>query len=478
VTVPTEAFDLNVVKVLDHWTATSAIREVVANALDESALTATGEPVIEKDAEGVWHIRDFGRGLRYAHLTQNENAEKLKHPELVIGKFGIGLKDALAVFDRKQLGVLIRSRHGDMTLARLPKHGFSDLVTLHVVVAPPSDPAMRGTDVAMAGLKDVDVEDAKDLFLRYAGDPVLERTGAGAVLARSKGKPARIYVNGLRVATEDRFLFSYDITSMTATLRRALNRERTNVGRTAYTDRVKAILLAADSAAVVDPLIADLAKFDLGTIHDETEWLDVGVHACQILNAREKVLFVAPHQISDSPAWVERARQDGYRVVLVPMTLLGRLPKVKDVAGGSIVDLGTFAERWNDSFDFRFVEAADLPPAERAVYELTADIIRLQGRRPPGIRAIKISETMRINAEGTAEAVGYWDPVVGQIVVKRDQLHSLSTYAGTLLHELSHARSDAPDVSSEFEAALTATLGSVADRSLESAAATASTRTV
>lgn len=47
-------------------------------------------------------------------------------------------------------------------------------------------------------------------------------------------------MNGLRVATEDNFLFSYDITSLTAPLRRALNRERSNVGRTAYADRDKA----------------------------------------------------------------------------------------------------------------------------------------------------------------------------------------------------------------------------------------------
>ena len=31
-----------------------------------------------------------GRGLKYEHLTQNENQEKLKNPTKVIGKFGVG----------------------------------------------------------------------------------------------------------------------------------------------------------------------------------------------------------------------------------------------------------------------------------------------------------------------------------------------------------------------------------------------------
>jgi hypothetical protein len=48
----------------------------------------TGEPAVVKDSGGRWHIADAGRGIRYEHLTQNENAEKRAHPQ-VIGQFGI-----------------------------------------------------------------------------------------------------------------------------------------------------------------------------------------------------------------------------------------------------------------------------------------------------------------------------------------------------------------------------------------------------
>ena len=43
----------------------------------------------------------------------------------------------------------------------------------------------------------------------------------------------------------------------------------------------------------------------------------------------------------------------------------------------------------------------------------------------------------------------------GRIIVKRSQLQSLADFAGTVLHELSHALSDAPDMSLEFERQLT-----------------------
>ena len=121
---PSRGFDLNIERVLESWTIPHAIREVIANALDEAALTGTREPEIGKDADGRWHVHDFGRGLRYEHLTQNENREKLASPEKVVGKFGVGLKDALATFDRRGVGVRIRSRFGDITTHTQAKHGF------------------------------------------------------------------------------------------------------------------------------------------------------------------------------------------------------------------------------------------------------------------------------------------------------------------------------------------------------------------
>lgn len=222
-------FDLNMQRVLEHWTVSEALREIIANALDEQALTNTDEPQVSRTGDGVWHVRDFGRGLRYDHFTQNEDPEKLRKPQLVIGKFGVGLKDAIATFDRHGIGVAIHSRHAEITIASAAKQGFDDVLTLHAVVAPPGDPQMTGTEFVLSGLSDEEVEKAKSFFLRYSDDIELEATRYGSVLQRESGA-ARIYVNGLRVAEEPNFLFSYNITSLTKGLRAALNRERSNFG--------------------------------------------------------------------------------------------------------------------------------------------------------------------------------------------------------------------------------------------------------
>jgi len=138
-------FDLNIEKVLEDWEVHHAIREVIANALDEQTLSQTKDIQIFQDAKGAWHIRDFGRGLCYEHLTQNENEEKLRNTQL-IGKFGVGLKDALATLDRRGIKVLIKSKFGDMTLGQSEKHDFEDILTLHAYVSDPTDRNMLGTD--------------------------------------------------------------------------------------------------------------------------------------------------------------------------------------------------------------------------------------------------------------------------------------------------------------------------------------------
>ncbi len=161
-------FDLNIQEVLEDWEIAHALREIIANAIDEQQLTKTNDIQIFKDGESICHIRDFGRGLRYEHLTQNENPEKLAHPNLVIGKFGMGLKDALATFDRKHVGVLIKSKYGDITIEKATKHDFENVVTLHALIQVPSEPAIVGTEFFLKNVSDENIVVAKDFFLQFS----------------------------------------------------------------------------------------------------------------------------------------------------------------------------------------------------------------------------------------------------------------------------------------------------------------------
>lgn len=453
-------FDLNIEEVLEDWEVYHAIREILANALDEQALTDTEEIQITEH-QGGFAIRDYGRGLRYEHLTQNENVEKLNRSDL-IGKFGVGLKDALATFDRHGIGVIMKSRYGDITIDKSSKHGFDDVVTIHAVISDPSEPEMNGTEVVLEHCTNRDMNMAKELFPKFSGSEVLESTPWGDII--KSNSVSKIYINGLEVAREDNFLFSYNIASVTDTMKKALNRERTHVGRTAYSDRVKRILLSSKDNLVTSLLEKDLTMYGSGTQHDEIKWQDVAEHVCKIANASSRRMFVTPDQLQKNQSVIDRARNDGIEITVVPEAVRQRISGMDDVTGSRIRDIPEYNAEWNASFEFKFVRPEDLESDERRIYDTTSQIFDLLGGKPPQITDVTISETMRMDASGR-EVVGLWEGK-GRIIIKRDQLATLEQYAGTLLHETAHARSGADDISREFELELTKIIGIISAKLL------------
>ena len=458
-------FDLNIESILEAWDNSHAVREIIANALDEQFLSRSAEIAIQKDPSGVWSIRDRGRGLRYDHFTQNENPEKLGAAGRVIGKFGIGLKDAVATLTRNGIAVEFQSKYAVITFEQCAKHGFADVVTLHANVAPSRDPRFMGTEVKFGGLEDPDIAAAKAFFLKFSGEQKIEATRLGSILKKNAGKGA-IYVAGLLIAEEENFEFSYNITSVTEAMRKSLNRERTNVGRTAYSERVKAMLLASSSQTVAKSLAAQLMALQSGVAADEVKWKDVAIHACKILNKNGNCVFVTSYQLSENADAIDTARSDGKQIVVVPDNIYDDIRGQGDLDGNPIRDLEVFQTEWNDSFVFEWVSPEQLTARERDTFAHAKALCRLAGGLPKKVRSIKISQTMRRDFLSGVDTVGLWDPASGDIVIKRDQLKSLKAFAATLLHEIAHASSGASDLSREFEDALTVVLGEVATSAL------------
>jgi hypothetical protein len=249
-------------------------------------------------------------------------------------------------------------------------------------------------------------------------------------------------------------------------MRKALNRERTNVGRTAYSDRVKQMLLASKASAVADILARELVKIEVGTSHDEVKWTDVAVHACQILNTSGEVIFVTASDLVFHKDAIDQAQSDGLNIVTVPDNIKSSLQGVADLEGNPVRDLSVYQSEWEQSFVFKFVTPESLASNERRIYERWKEIADLVGGVPKKVKEIKVSETMRPDFLTGSETQGLWDPTSGSIIVKRSELGALSDFAGTLLHEIAHARTGYGDVSREFENELTEMLGTVAGSEL------------
>lgn len=456
-------FDLNMEEVLEAWKPTDAIREIIANALDEQALTDTEPIEIYEDNDGRWHIRDYGRGLQYHHLTQNENDEKLDNPDLVIGKFGVGLKDAFATFHRHGIDITIHSAHSTFSIEEAPKHGFEEITTLHVDIQEPQRD-ITGTDVVLSGCTTEQIEAAKQNFLQFTNEILLEETRFGEVYAVPDGQTASIYVTGLQVATEPDFLFSYNITNTTKKVRDALNRERSNVGRTAYTSRVKRILKECTSTTVADALVTDLERFTDGSTHDELTWKPIQLHACSLLNAGDDVVFATVDEAQQNTDLLKYARGDGYRVVTIPDNVRSELTDTRDADDNLIRDVDLYSNEFNQSFEYEWVESENLTEQELAVWERRHEILDLL-LEDLSVEDVRVSETMRVDPS-VQNVRGSWNRENRRIVIHRPVLQDFTEFAAVLLHEAAHAKSGAIDLTRAFELALTDELGEVATTAL------------
>jgi hypothetical protein len=450
-------FDLNIEKILENWETYHGIREIIANALDEQKLTETEEIKIFKDENNQWHIRDFGRGITIDHFTQNESDEKI-NTEGIIGKFGIGLKDALATFDRNNVKVKIVSKNGEFTIGKSIKVGFEEIITLHIYINPSPAPSFIGTEFILSQVTDDDIQKAKDMFLNFSGEKEIETCTYGTVLEK-KYDIGRIYINNVKVAEEDNFLFSYNITNLNAAIRKAMNRERTNVGRTAYANTIKSILLNCKSREVATTLVDDFKNYSNGTTHDELKWIDVQEHAVKMLNNYEKVVFVTTDEIASSPDLVDEVKSGGFTMVNIPVNLKDKIQGQSDVGGNVIREFDQFKIERNENFEFKFIQPSQLNQLEKQNYNLLDKVLALIGDRPLNINKILISEIMQRDDFSFRPSEGLRQG--DQIIIKRSVLSDTKRFIAVLLHEVAHAKSNATDATRDFEDELTNMLGEI-----------------
>ncbi|WP_410503273.1 hypothetical protein RIF24_16675 (plasmid) [Exiguobacterium acetylicum] len=299
----------------------------------------------------------------------------------------------------------------------------------------------------------------------FSGEEILSTVQYGQILQKHEDE-ANIYINGVKVATEEDFLFSYNITSLTKAMKKELNRERTNVGRTAYSSRVKQILLENKESSTTHLLVDSLNRFTEGDLPIELTWKDVAIHSCKILNARENVVFMTPSQIMRHGSMIDDIDGSDFQIITIPENLSYSLSDMKDDTGRPIRNLETFAEEVRDSLSYKEVPSHDLNEHESEVWGKRNEIMRMLGPVPACISEIKLVESIDF-AFNQVETLGLWQRDSGTILIARSQLRSMESLAGTLLHERAHASSVRPDVDRGFELELTDYIGLLAAEQLK-----------
>lgn len=465
-------YDLNIQNILEDWKPEDAIREFISNALDETKLSQTNqEPNIFKDSDGLWHIRDYGRGLKPNSFIQNESEEKLNRNDM-IGKFGIGLKDAIATLVRNKISFYILADQERYDAEYRIKTGGSNELTIHMVASPiPKTQRIQGTDVIIA-CTDQQIQNAKEKFSQYGSMKVLASTDLGEIIQKPFFGPAKIYFNGLEIAQEEDFIFSYNITKPTLQLKKSLNRERKNVGKTAYAKRIQDMYKNLEEKAVMDILLDHIIDrdFSLSELEYSEIMASVLQWSAQDSQASQDKVFVSQSFMEKNPSMIAdiSERQDK-KIVILPDTSYKKIEtfnkntqNAKNFAYGqnTINTFDQIMRTEEENFNPEVISFSDLTKKEKNVFKLAQAIVN-KVSRPHQFKAIKVAQSLYSYEEGS-QTIGLWSPKDQTIYIRRDQLNSSSAFLGTLLHEITHAQTGTYDVTRAFESSLSQVIGHLA----------------
>jgi hypothetical protein len=245
-------------------------------------------------------------------------------------------------------------------------------------------------------------------------------------------------------------MFSYNITNVSAQIKKALNRERSNVGRSAYSDSVKKILTHCKNKSILVMLVEDLSNIMLGTNKDESSWIDVSVYAAKTLNSGGGVVFLTPYErASLNNQQVEILMQSGKQIILVTDNL-------KEKLGSSVETFSNIMQGYNEGFEYNFISYNDLNTDERHVFDSRQIVLDFLDRyQYKHDLQILVSETIRVNEDG-AVTDGVFDG--NRIIIRRKALRE-DRFLGVVAHEFAHYISGAQDNTREFENYLTDMLG-------------------
>lgn len=279
---------------LNDWDVHHAIREIIANAIDEQK---KGKIEIIEKSESEFIIKDYGRGIKINNFIMmgSEKAGDYK----AIGKFGVGLKDALGVFYDNGVEVTIKTDEYLFQFHMKKACDLSDVSTLHVYAYKNYEENFKGTEVTLKNCKKEDLENAKKEFLEYKDIKVIETTDYGDILKKVNSK-AEIYINGMKISEDKNLTFSYNIKNISGKLKKSLNRERKNVSRDSYREDIKNIIENSESKEVLEIFEKQLRKTYEGNNHSEITWNSVLVRACNYIIEKyetDNVRFISNEDI-------------------------------------------------------------------------------------------------------------------------------------------------------------------------------------
>jgi hypothetical protein len=317
----TNKLDLNIAKeCLENWEIHHAIREIIANAIDEHSECEIKKPITINIIQNKCEIIDYGRGLKIDNFIQKINKTKTTKTNF-IGQFGIGLKDCLGVLCKNDIDVKIFTQEYKYTSLYLEKPG-TNIHTLHVeYIKNPEKNIDYGTKFILTNINKKDIIDAKNYFIDYTTNQYIKFTDS----IYKFDKKQFIFVNGMKTSETKNMYFSYNI-KKTKELKELFNRDRDDKDYQLFKKNIENILqnvkLNNNCKDLINQLIKILAEKNL----KEFNQIDIIRNILNQLNETDKYIFI---DIIDKNKIREKIYSDKIRNSKREIIFLGQGVKTK-----------------------------------------------------------------------------------------------------------------------------------------------------
>lgn len=411
-------FDMNFTdRYCRHWTVANAVREIVANAEDERRIGGTMS--VEHKGEKLI-VTSHGRHLTTRALAFGATTKE--GDDRTIGKFGDGLKAALAVFLRYEMAVRIDTGREIWTPRYIQRDGLDRVVAINVR----AQPAKYHRERVVFEVEGVTVSDWAEwqkmfLFLSPPVDRVETESGS---LLRDEALRGAIYCRGIFVERKPDYRYGYDLNDL------QLNRDRAVADSWEVDQAIRRVWDAA--AKSFTPARVDLIA--LLTNHDQRE-LSISSYSAPTLSpeTRDSVVaaFVSAHGADAVPVSssdeAARAGQNGVNGVIVPNAMrtilaVGGVKSLADV-------IAARRESVEKTYSMEEIEPREVDAIQSAI-AIFSSAVEGRGESMPTIEIVDFADPSRL---------GLFVPDSERVLIARKLLAGpRRKLYGIVAHEIAH----------------------------------------
>ena len=285
--------------ILTHMSIESALKEIIANALDEHQSNDIKKDInITQNSKKEWIISDCGSGIKKEHFIFNINPHKKKDHTLR-GMFSFGLKDSIANLFSKGIEVKIYTKKFIYTPVMKVK--YDDIETLHIEQIKNTTYEIDcGSQFVFKKLTKKHIEKAKSKFIEFLKPEIFFSFDGFDIFKLNSYQS--IFINGVEVYNNTGFHFSYNMKS-TKLINKQFNRDRTDINLTflknQITTRIKKYI---DFTNMDEELFVELKNILLldTKLLQEFSSIDVLRNIIIKLNNTDKYIFIGKNEVIEN----------------------------------------------------------------------------------------------------------------------------------------------------------------------------------